>query len=189
MQSKNELRKEILAQRMELADEQVQEMSIRICNKIKEMKEYVEAEDICMYMPANNEVDLTYLIEDAWSRGKTVWLPKTSGRRMDFFRFDGNTPLSEGPYKILEPQSDVILEPDEKALILMPGVAFSMDGGRLGYGSGYYDIYLAQHHWSTTAAVCFDFQIIEKLPIEEHDIKPDFIISEKNVGKIEKNNV
>jgi 5-formyltetrahydrofolate cyclo-ligase len=72
---------------------------------------------------------------------------------------------------------------------MMPGVAFSMDGGRIGYGAGYYDIYLAQHHKSTTAAVCYDFQIVDELPIEEHDIKPDFIISEKNTGKIIKDNI
>lgn len=184
MQTKNELRKMILERRMELSEETVHELSEQICNKVKNMQEYIDAEDICMYMPANNEVDVTFLIEDAWSKGKTVWLPKTAGRRMDFFKFDSTTPLSEGSYKILEPESDIILEPDEKTLILMPGVAFSMDGGRIGYGGGYYDIYLEQHSLSTKLAVCYDFQIVEELPIEEHDIKPDFIISEKSTGKI-----
>lgn len=187
MQTKNELRKKILEQRKELSVEEVYELSVQICNKVREMQEYKEAEDICLYMPANNEVDVTFLIEDAWNRGKTVWLPKTSGRRMDFYRFDSTTPLSEGSYKILEPESDVLLEPDDKTFILMPGVAFSMDGGRIGYGGGYYDIYLEQHSTSKKVAVCYDFQIIEELPIEEHDIKPDFIISEKNAGKIEQN--
>jgi len=176
----------ILEQRKELADETVRELSEQICNKVKKMQEYIDAEDICMYMPANNEVDVTFLIEDAWSKGKTVWLPKTAGRRMDFFKFDSMTPLSEGSYKILEPESDIVLEPDEKTLILMPGVAFSMDGGRIGYGGGYYDIYLEQHSTSKKVAVCYDFQIVGELPIEEHDIKPDFIISEKSTGKIEK---
>lgn len=189
MQTKNELRKLILEQRKALSEEEVYERSVQICNNVKEMSEYTDAEDICMYMPVNNEVDVTFLIEDAWNKGKTVWLPKTSGRRMDFFKFDRSTPLSEGSYKILEPESDVMLEPDEKTLILMPGVAFSMDGGRLGYGSGYYDIYLEQHSTSKKAAVGYDFQIVDELPIEEHDIKPDFIISEKITGKINKDAV
>ena len=189
MQTKNELRKVILEQRMQLSEEEVYEKSVQICNNVKTMKEYIEAEDICMYMPVNNEADVTFLIEDAWSRGKNVWLPKTSGRRMDFFKFDQSTPLSEGSYKILEPESDVMLEPDEKTLILMPGVAFSMDGGRLGYGAGYYDIYLEQHSTSKKIAVGYDFQIVDELPTEEHDIKPDFIISEKITGKIIKDNV
>lgn len=184
MQTKNELRKLILEERMELSEESVHDLSIQICNKVKEMQEYIDAEDICMYMPANNEVDVTFLIEDAWSKGKTVWLPKTAGRRMDFFKFDRTTPLSEGSYKILEPESDIMLEPDDKTLILMPGVAFTMDGGRIGYGGGYYDIYLEQHSTSKKVAVCYDFQIVEELPVEEHDIKPDFIISEKSAGKI-----
>ncbi len=189
MQTKNELRKMILEQRKALSDEEVYELSIQICNKVREMQEYKDAEDICMYMPANNEVDVTFLIEDAWNSGKTVWLPKTAGRRMDFFKFDRNTPLSEGSYKILEPESDIMLEPDEKTLILMPGVAFSMDGGRIGYGTGYYDIYLEQHSESRKVAVGYDFQIVDELPVEEHDIKPDYIISEKITGKVSKDNV
>lgn len=189
MQTKNELRKLILEQRKTLSVEEVFELSMQICNRIKEMQEYIDADDICMYMPANNEVDLTFLIEDAWEKGKNVWLPKTSGRRMDFFKFDRSTPLSEGSYKILEPESDIVLEPDEKTLILMPGVAFSMDGGRIGYGRGYYDIYLEQHYLSKKVAVGYAFQIVDELPIEEHDVKPDFIISEKITGKINKDNV
>ena len=189
MQTKKELRKMIMEQRMELPDEVMYELSEQICNKVKSMKEYIEADDICMYMPANNEVDVTFLIEDAWSKGKTVWLPKTAGRRMDFFKFDSTTPLSEGSFKILEPESEIMLEPDEKTLILMPGVAFSLDGGRIGYGGGYYDIYLEQHSESKKIAVCYEFQIVDELPIEEHDIKPDFIISEKTTGKVGKDNV
>ena len=189
MQTKSELRKTILEQRRALSDEEVYELSTQICNKVKETQEYIEADDICMYMPANNEVDVTYLIEDAWSKGKTVWLPKTAGRRMDFFKFDSTTPLSEGSFKILEPESDIMLDPDDKTLILMPGVAFSMDGGRIGYGAGYYDIYLEQHSDSKKMAVCYNFQIVDELPMEEHDIKPDFIISEKTTGKVSKDNV
>ena len=189
MQTKSELRKMILEQRRQLPEEEVYALSAQICNKVKELQEYKEAEDICLYMPANNEVDLTLLIEDAWKAGKNVWLPKTSGRRMDFFKFDSATPLSEGAYKILEPVSDVMLDPDENTLILMPGVAFSMEGGRIGYGKGYYDIYLEQHYMSKKIAVGYDFQIVEELPIEEHDVKPDFIISEKITGKINKDNV
>lgn len=184
MQTKKELRKLILEKRLEMPKETVHELSAQICNKVKDMQEYRDAKDICMYMPANNEVDVTFLIEDAWAKGKNVWLPKTAGRRMDFYKFDSTTPLSEGSYKMLEPESDIMLEPDEKTLILMPGVAFSLDGGRIGYGGGYYDIYLQQWNDCTTIAVCYDFQILDELPIEEHDMKPDFIISEKSTGKV-----
>ena len=71
MQTKSELRKMILEQRRQLPEEEVYALSAQICNKVKELQEYKEAEDICLYMPANNEVDLTLLIEDAWSRGVT----------------------------------------------------------------------------------------------------------------------
>lgn len=183
MQTKKEIREQVLQQRRDMNPEDVASLSGAICRRISEMPEYRNAEDICFYMPVNNEVDLTYMIEQAWNGGKTVWLPKTIGHRMEFMRFDPETPLSEGKFNTLEPESDEMLEPDEKTLILMPGVAFSPQGDRLGYGGGFYDKYLEQWHKCTTVAACYDFQIVDELPAEEHDIKPDFIISEKQYWK------
>ena len=186
MQTKKEIRAQVLQQRKAMEHGEVERLSEIICGKIKELPEYNEATDLCLYMPVNNEVDLTYLFEGAWSAGKRTWLPKTIGRRMEFMKFDPDTPLSLSAFKTLEPESDEVLEPDENTLILVPGVAYSTGGDRLGYGSGFYDKYLEQWHKCTTVAACYDFQIVPEIPAEEHDIKPDFVISEKQYWKNEK---
>ena len=78
-----------------------------------------------------------------------------------------------------------ILEPDERTLIIMPGSVFDVHGHRIGYGGGYYDKYLARHTQCRTIAVCFDFQIVEELPAEDHDICPELIVSEKRCIRAE----
>lgn len=183
MQTKKEIREKALEQRRAMSHEEVENLSCTICEIIKELPEYKSAENVCLYMPINNEVDLTYLLEGAWSAGKKTWLPKTIGRRMEFLKFDPDTPLSLSAYKTLEPESEEVLEPGADTLILVPGVAYSADGDRLGYGSGFYDKYLEQWHKCTTIAACYDFQIVPEIPSEEHDIKPDFVISEKQHWK------
>lgn len=178
MLTKKEIRQQILKKRRAMTEENVQQLSECICSKIQETTEYKDAENICLYMPIDNEVDVTMLAQHAWESGKTLWLPKTNGTAMDFFKFDQDTSFVTGAYGVMEPVSSEILEPDMKTVVLMPGVAFSKEGDRVGYGGGYYDRYLSGGTGCITVAVCYEFQIFEELPAEEHDIKPEMIISE-----------
>ena len=81
--TKKELRKEILKQRAALEAEEVAETSAEICHMIQALNMYEDAEDLCLYMPIRNEVDLEILREAAWRDGKRVWLPKVFGERME----------------------------------------------------------------------------------------------------------
>ncbi len=179
MLTKKEIRQQILKQRNEMDFEEVQQLSAQICDKIKELSVYKDTENICLYMPVNNEVDVTLLAEDAWSDGKTLWLPKTADNMMGFYKFGNDTALTAGTYGVLEPVSEEKLEPGADTLVLMPGVAFSPDGGRVGYGGGYYDRYLNKWTMCKTVAVCYSFQILDELPMEDHDVRPDKIVCEK----------
>lgn len=178
MTTKKEIRQQILKKRNDMTSEEVHQLSQQICSNIKNLDVYKSADNICLYMPVNNEVDVTLLVDDAWNDGKTLWLPKTSGNTMGFYKFSDDTALSVGTYGIMEPVSDECLVPDENTLIMMPGVAFSPDGGRIGYGGGYYDRYLNKWDTCTTAAVCYQFQLLQELPVEEHDVSPDIIVNE-----------
>lgn len=167
--------------RNSLTSEDVRALSMKICSILQVMDVYGKAADICLYMPVRNEVDVTMLMEAALDQGKRVWLPCVSGGEMKFCRYDKNTGLLEGAYGIKEPDSFEILEPDEKTLVIMPGAAFSEKHERIGYGGGYYDRFLAEYPQCTTAAVCYDFQIMTELPSERHDVRPDIIISQERV--------
>ena len=82
----------------------------------------------------------------------------------------------EGYAGMPEPIGDEPVAEDETALVLMPGVAFTKDGSRIGYGGGYYDKFLAKEPGHPTVALCYDFQIVEELPLEEFDIPVDLVL-------------
>lgn len=170
--NKKEIRKKMLAVRRSLEALYVREASHIICEKLKKCPLYKDAESICLYMPINNEVDVTELLET----GK-IYIPKIIDKSMDFYLYEGMDSIGLGAFGIPEPTGETKLAPNNKTLVVMPGVAFSRDGYRLGYGGGYYDTYLKKYPMCMKVAVCFKEQLVEELPVEEHDVKPDFIIS------------
>lgn len=174
---KKELRSHILDMRLALTADEVYEYSGIICRKLAASDAFKKAEDICLYMPIHNEVDVTLLFDDSLAGGKNIWLPKITGHTMDFYSFDGATNMVLGTYNIKEPESAVSLLPNADTLIVMPGSVFSKDCCRIGYGGGYYDRYLEQHPECMTIAVAYDFQVIDDIPTKEYDIKPKRIIT------------
>ena len=80
-----------------------------------------------------------------------------------------------GDFNILEPQNEVY--EGDYDLIIVPGVAFDKDGNRIGRGKGYYDRFLSKHLDIKRIGICFDFQLIERVPTEDNDIKMHEIIS------------
>lgn len=181
MQNKRSLRKGILELRRSLDAAQANALSQQVCDRILQMDIYKEAKNICAYMPINQEVDLTGLFQDAWRQGKSLWLPVTEDGEMEFFLYEEDAPLKEGNYGIREPERRTMLEPDGQTLILMPGAVFSEEGDRIGYGGGYYDKYLSRHSCCRTCAAAYGFQVVKELPAEEHDIRPEFIVTEEKV--------
>ena len=134
--TKKELRKEILKRREALDAEMVAEASAEICHMIQALNMYEEAEDLCLYMPIRNEVDLEILRKAAWEDGKRVWLPKVDGKQMEFHFFGPESRLEEGAYGILEPEAGEVLVPGEATLVVMPGAVSSKSHDRTGYGGG-----------------------------------------------------
>ncbi len=179
--SKKEIRDTILDIRKSFDTDYLNRLSTVICNRIIKQDVYNSCNNLVLYMPINNEVSLDNLMNQAISDGKHIWLPKVINKTMEFYSYNKETKLIKGTYGILEPDSEEILIPDNNTLIIMPGAAFSEDMGRIGYGGGYYDKYLAKHPCCKTIAVCYNFQIMPMIPMDEHDIKPDMIISDDNI--------
>ena len=181
MITKKEIRKQVLAERKSLDSDSVSLASQVICRKIMELPAYEVSENICLYMPINNEVDVMLLAEEAKAAGKKVWLPKVCGEEMEFRAYESEEQLVTGAYNIKEPVSEETLEANSETLVIMPGAVFTTERDRIGYGGGYYDKYLATNSMCTTVAVCYDFQIVDEIPVEEHDIKPDFLVSDISI--------
>ncbi|MBQ9935929.1 MAG: 5-formyltetrahydrofolate cyclo-ligase [Lachnospiraceae bacterium] len=179
--SKKEIRDTILDIRKSFDTDYLNRLSTVICNRVLKQEAYISCKDLVLYMPINNEVNLDILMKQAFKDGKNIWMPRIINKNMEFYRYSKNIKLIKGTYGILEPDTDEILVPNDNTLIIMPGAAFSEDMGRIGYGGGYYDKYLSKHKYCKTIAVCYNFQIMPMLPMDEHDIKPDIIISDDNI--------
>ncbi|MDF2546417.1 MAG: 5-formyltetrahydrofolate cyclo-ligase [Anaerosolibacter sp.] len=184
---KNQIRKEKLNMRSTLTDEELQQKSFNIFQKLKNFPLVQEAKNISVYVDFRNEVKTDQIIQHFLSVGKKVMVPISipSTKQLLFSQLiDPEKDLIPGNYGILEPRQDAIriVDPDCLDLILVPGVAFDLQGYRIGYGGGYYDRFFSQQKKRISAiALAFDLQIAEALPSEPFDHPVDYIITETRI--------
>ena len=182
LETKTEIRKRILSIRNQAGAEQITRCSGLIFHRVAAMEEFRTADTIFAYMDCRNEVQTGGLIRAAWEQGKRVAVPKVFGDRMEFFYIESFDQVTPGCFQVPEPSGALeYLARDEKALILMPGVAFDLYRNRVGYGKGYYDRYLGAHPGHPTIALAFSWQITDRIPCGEHDIRPDCVVTEDKV--------
>ena len=131
---------------------------------------YRNARTIYGYLPYNQEVRTVPILERALADGKRVAVPKVYADEMRFIYLTDLSLVETGYSGIPEPIADGPEGDDPTALVLMPGLAFTREGQRIGYGGGFYDKFLAAEPNHPTVALCYDFQIVEQLPTEEYDI-------------------
>ncbi len=178
METKQDIRKNILEMRKRVPKIALLQKSGIICKKLMQLPEYREAECIYTYVSLPGEVWTDTLINEAWKAGKKVAVPKVTGdRTMEFYEIDSWDMLKEGHFHVLEPAANKKAE-YPNALMIMPGVAFDEHRHRIGYGKGYYDAYLEKEPNHTTIALAFSFQIAKEVPFEVHDKLPDRLITE-----------
>ena len=178
MEEKRLIRKQIFAARKQCSDAQVEEWSHQITDQVLKLSEFVKAKHILAYADYNHEVMTRYIIEEAWKAGKEVAVPKVVGKDMVFYRLTDFSQLEPGYFGIPEPVRGEIVK-WEDALMVMPGVAFDPENNRVGYGGGFYDKYLEKHPNLHAVAIAFELQMYRELPFEEHDIKPEKVVTEK----------
>ena len=108
-----------------------------------------------------------------------VAVPRVRGQEMDFFEITSMEELEPGNYGILEPKQFCPRVEAEEGVMLLPGLAFDWNRSRVGYGGGYYDRYLGRYgnEKLLTVAVAYDFQVVDMIEVEEHDRRPQEIIT------------
>ena len=174
--NKQELRKAIRAQKRAMTEEQIVEKSNRLGELFLASDAYKNAKTIYGYLPYNQEVRTVAMLEQALRDGKRVAVPKCYGEEMRFIYMDDLSKVEKGYANIPEPIADDPVADDETALVLMPGMAFTKDGKRMGYGGGFYDKFLAAEPNHPTVALCYAFQMVEDLPTEDYDIPVDCVL-------------
>lgn len=135
---------------------------------------------MCAFLPLATEPQIRPLWADA--DGRAFCFPRVRGDDMELVRIDDPALLHAATWRFADPHFETLppLPPETVDLFLVPGVAFTADGRRLGRGGGYYDR-LLQHRRATSTAlgVCFSVQVIDDLPIEAHDQRLDAVITER----------
>ena len=173
---KKELRTQIRAKKRAMTPAQVEACSEKLAELFRAHPLYKAAKSIYGYMPYNQEVRTVPMLEQALRDGKKVAVPKCCGDEMKFIYLDDLTKISKGYAGIPEPIADEPVAHDETALVLMPGLVFDKAGHRIGYGGGFYDRFLSREPDHPTVALCYDFQVMEKIETESFDIPVDVVL-------------
>lgn len=186
MQDLDKIRKEAAARRDALGPEIRQAKAESIWKLLVEMPEFQAATQALFYMAIKTEVDTTLMRELCRDLGMAVFAPraKPGERAMTFYRLDHEEDLESGPYGVLQPPADPskLADFSRPTVTLVPGLAFDRNCNRIGYGSGYYDRFLVGDGAGTTKiGLAFETQIVDSLPVREHDVPVDWIVTESRV--------
>jgi 5-formyltetrahydrofolate cyclo-ligase len=146
-----------------------------LCNNILGMERYKAAKTILLYSPLTDEADVSPISNVAYGNGKTVLLPKVVVDDLELHIYKGVYTLERGAFGILEPTGEVFLDYNQIELAIVPGMAFDKAGHRLGRGKGYYDRLLTRLTQAHKIGVCFQFQYLDTVPSEAHDVCMDSI--------------
>ena len=173
---KKELRDYIRKFKRAMTKEEIEAKSEKLGELFLASDLYRQAKNIYGYLPYNQEVRTTAMLEQAQKDGKRIAVPKILGDTMIFVWLDDLSAVEKGYSGIPEPIDLTPVADDPTALVLMPGMAFDPEGHRCGYGGGFYDKFLASEPEHPTLALCYDFQVLPHLETEEFDIPVDCVL-------------
>ena len=178
---KSEIRRKIKALRSMLLESERMSAAEEVFEKLENTAAFMLADRILMYHSLPDELS-THRFLDKWSGRKSFYLPRVNGVNLDILPYD-QTRLELGAFHIEEPTGEDTIPPDEIELIVVPGVAYDRNGNRLGRGKGFYDRLLATTK-ATKVGVGYEFQMIDEIPSEPHDVKMDMVITHHTVIRI-----
>ena len=184
---KNHIKESILEKRNSLSKEEIITKSEKIENKLLNLEHFKKSKTIMFFVSFNSEVDTHSMIKKSF-QNKTVVVPKVVQHEIQpsvIIDFDNLMP--SGKFEILEPIEVMKIANKNIDLVLVPGIAFDKKGHRIGYGFGYYDKFLKKVPKAIKIGLCFDFQVADEIPHEEHDVPVDFIVTEERVLECRKN--
>jgi 5-formyltetrahydrofolate cyclo-ligase len=169
---KAELRQRMLAELILLSPKEREAKSLRICEQLQGI---LADAVVSLFAPARNEPDIDLLWQSRSSSSRNWLYPRCEASNLVFCHVESIAELAPGRFGIREPKGPIF--PDPPSIVLVPGLAFDFQGRRLGRGAGYYDRFLAMLPPTTRKiGVCFSFQVLTDIPIEQHDQRVDTIV-------------
>ena len=184
--TKKDYRKIMKERRSALSDNDRKIYNDKIRKNFLRLRCVTESEWIYPFVSYSTEADtidiIRYYLENGSEERKRIAVPKVKGSEMDFYEIKSMNELSTGYMGIPEPIEKRPVKAD-RGVMIMPGLVFDHELNRIGYGGGYYDRYLSKYGNDNLikVAIAYDFQVVNKIDStsEEHDIKPDIIVTDK----------
>ena len=185
-QHKTAIRKAAHAARKAQPDKEA--VSQQITDRVIQLPDYQQAQCVMWYVDVRDEARTRHALPEALASGKRIVIPYCVEGELELFHLESMEELETGMYKILEPRSELRevaakrVDVSELDLILVPGVAFDARGGRTGHGKGYYDKLLENAKPETPlVALAFECQMFDEIPMQDHDIFMDKVVTEARV--------
>jgi 5-formyltetrahydrofolate cyclo-ligase len=178
--SKIELRNRIKSLKNEQNKKDWERISDAIFAQIEQTDAFKQSSSILFYWSMSDEV-MTHKAVERWSKYKKVYLPLIKGNDLELVRFEGIEKMKPEPvFGILEPTSNEKVDICDIDLVIVPGVAFDDSCNRMGRGKGYYDRLLSESV-AVKIGVAFSFQIVDKVPVDPHDVPLDMVVTEAGI--------
>ena len=171
---KSEIRRKIKTMKSMLLESEKLAAAERAFARLEQTAAFLMANKILMYHSLPDELS-THGFLKKWGGRKQFFLPRVNGVNLDILPYD-ETRLELGAFHIEEPTGTNTVNVDEIELVIVPAVAYDRQGNRLGRGKWFYDRLLAESR-ATKIGIAYDFQIIDAIPTEEHDVSMDIVIS------------
>lgn len=178
--TKDDIRSEMKAKRRALSLSEQLEMSNCITNNFLSLDCYKKSSVVMVYMSAFKEPSTAAIIDSLKRDNKKIIVPISNMENFTITPSYLSENLVSGAYSIAEPQKCIPADINDIDLALIPGIAFDAKGARIGFGKGYYDRFLSEFK-GLKIGLCYNFQVFSDIPVSEHDIKMDMIITEKRI--------
>jgi 5-formyltetrahydrofolate cyclo-ligase len=156
------------------SDIEKREKSVKIFSKLEKLQVFIDAKYIFIYWSKDDEVKTQDFI-NKWCKTKSILLPVVENNHLIIRKYTNSKNMTTGAFNIKEPLGNNFDKIDKIDLAIIPGIAFDKKNNRLGRGGGYYDKFL-QNIETYKVGVCFDFQVLDNIPTESHDLLMNEII-------------
>jgi 5-formyltetrahydrofolate cyclo-ligase len=183
--NKQDLRMQLQETRDSIPKTEKEKMDAAVAAHLLSWEIYRSSKVLFCFVSFRSEINTFPIIEQSLKLGKEISVPKinlSTGEMHAYIIEDLNSSLEPGHYGILEPVTTCReLDYHRLELIITPGLAFTLHGERLGYGGGFYDRFMGCHKQAISCALTYNRLILSELPVKEHDLAVDYVITESGV--------
>lgn len=184
--NKHELRQKMIEKLEELHQIEREEIEQQLVKHLLTSKLWQNAQTIGVTISQGVEWSTEPIIKSAWQVGKRVCVPKCYPKKkaLKFYHLTSYDELEVVYYRLQEPDPErtTYIHKNNIDLLIVPGLLYNEEGYRIGFGGGYYDRFLVNFP-HTTVSLASQHQVMEKMPVEPHDICVDYVITEKGFIK------